>query len=186
MDYLNNIDYKRQDNTIEYETEKKSIFQKIIDIILKIFGIENITSNSILAEEYRILGDILEKQNNNEINSVNNNSVVNTKSPVEEEIPTEEQPASNEIPKEKTKIKRRKLSGVNSVEDLNESKSLTTTIQETTTEIKLEYSENNRFDNPYGITFVDRMNTMANRFNKEYKDGINAAIENNDFNYSCK
>ena len=186
MDYLNNIDYKRQDNTIEYETEKKSIFQKIIDIILKIFGIENITSNSILAEEYRILGDILEKQNNNEVNSVNNNSVVNTKSPVEEEIPTEEQPASNEIPKEKTKIKRRKLSGVNSVEDLNESKSLTTTIQGTTTEIKLEYSENNRFDNPYGVTFVDRMNTMANRFNKEYKDGINAAIENNDFNYSCK
>ena len=186
MDYLNGIDYKRQDNTIEYETEKKSIFQKIIDVILKIFGIENITSNSILAEEYRILGDILEKQNNNEVNSVNNNSVVNTKSPVEEEIPTEEQPASNEIPKEKTKIKRRKLSGVNSVEDLNESKSLTTTIQGTTTEIKLEYSENNRFDNPYGITFVDRMNTMANRFNKEYKDGINAAIENNDFNYSCK
>ena len=186
MDYLNGIDYKRQDNTIEYETEKKSIFQKIIDVILKIFGIENITSNSILAEEYRILGDILEKQNNNEINSVNNNSVVNTKSPVEEEIPTEEQPASNETPKEKTKIKRRKLSGVNSVEDLNESKSLTTTIQGTTTEIKLEYSENNRFDNPYGVTFVDRMNTMANRFNKEYKDGINAAIENNDFNYSCK
>ena len=186
MDYLNNIDYKRQDNTIEYETEKKSIFQKIIDVILKIFGIENITSNSILAEEYRILGDILEKQNNNEVNSVNNNSVVNTKSPVEEEIPTEEQPASNETPKEKTKIKRRKLSGVNSVEDLNESKSLTTTIQGTTTEIKLEYSENNRFDNPYGVTFVDRMNTMANRFNKEYKDGINAAIENNDFNYSCK
>ena len=186
MDYLNGIDYKRQDNTIEYETEKKSIFQKIIDVILKIFGIENITSNSILAEEYRILGDILEKQNNNEVNSVNNNSVVNTKSPVEEEIPIEEQPASNETPKEKTKIKRRKLSGVNSVEDLNESKSLTTTIQGTTTEIKLEYSENNRFDNPYGITFVDRMNTMANRFNKEYKDGINAAIENNDFNYSCK
>ena len=186
MDYLNGIDYKRQDNTIEYETEKKSIFQKIIDVILKIFGIENITSNSILAEEYRILGDILEKQNNNEVNSVNNNSVVNTKSPVEEEIPTEEQPASNETPKEKTKIKRRKLSGVNSVEDLNESKSLTTTIQGTTTEIKLEYSENNRFDNPYGVTFVDRMNTMANRFNKEYKDGINAAIENNDFNYSCK
>ena len=186
IDYLNGIDYKRQDNTIEYETEKKSIFQKIIDVILKIFGIENITSNSILAEEYRILGDILEKQNNNEVNSVNNNSVVNTKSPVEEEIPTEEQPASNETPKEKTKIKRRKLSGVNSVEDLNESKSLTTTIQGTTTEIKLEYSENNRFDNPYGVTFVDRMNTMANRFNKEYKDGINAAIENNDFNYSCK
>ena len=186
MDYLNGIDYKRQDNTIEYETEKKSIFQKIIDVILKIFGIENITSNSILAEEYRILGDILEKQNNNEVNSVNNNSVVNTKSPVEEEIPTEEQPASNETSKEKTKIKRRKLSGVNSVEDLNESKSLTTTIQGTTTEIKLEYSENNRFDNPYGVTFVDRMNTMANRFNKEYKDGINAAIENNDFNYSCK
>lgn len=186
MDYLNRIDYKRQDNTIEYETEKKSIFQKIIDVILKIFGIENITSNSILAEEYRILGDILEKQNNNVVNPVDVANEVKGNPPVEEEIQAGEQPASDKTSKGETKTERRKLSGVNPVEDLNERNSLTTTIQRTTTEIKLEYSENNRFDNPYGVTFVDRMNTMANKFNKEYKDGINAAIENNDFNYSCK
>ena len=64
--------------------------------------------------------------------------------------------------------------------------SLTTTWQDNPNEIKIEYSENNRLDNPYGITFVDRMNTIANKFDKEYREGINSAIENNDFNYTCK
>ena len=30
------------------------------------------------------------------------------------------------------------------------------------------------------------MNTMANKFDKEYREGINSAIKNNDFNYTCK
>ena len=80
----------------------------------------------------------------------------------------------------------KKFDEVETTKDPNSSSSLTTTLQDNPTEIKIEYSENNRLDNPYGITFVDRMNTMANKFDKEYREDINSAIENNDFNYTCK
>ena len=176
--YINNITYNRKDNTFEYETEKKSIFQKIIDIILKIFGIDKVNANTILAEEYKILGDILEQQNTT---STNSDVIVDTDSstsPVGETSELKTPPADK---------KRRAFASRNKVETIDDDKdSLTTTLQDNPTEIKIEYSENNRLDNPYGITFVDRMNTMANKFDKEYREGINSAIENNDFNYTCK
>lgn len=188
--YINNITYNRKDNTFEYETEKKSIFQKIIDIILKIFGIDKVNANTILAEEYKILGDILEQQNTT---STNSDVIVNTDSstsPVEEtsELKT---PPAGELETPVAGKKRKGFASRNKVETLNKEEdeynpSLTTTLQDNPTEIKIEYSENNRLDNPYGITFVDRMNTMANKFDKEYREGINSAIENNDFNYTCK
>ena len=179
--YINNITYNRKDNTFEYETEKKSIFQKIIDIILKIFGIDKVNANTILAEEYKILGDILEQQNTTSTNSDVITKKDNSKSPVEGESGLET-PAAGK--KRRTFIK--KFDEVETTKDPNSSSSLTTTLQDNPTEIKIEYSENNRLDNPYGITFVDRMNTMANKFDKEYREGINSAIENNDFNYTCK
>ena len=185
--YINNITYNRKDNTFEYETEKKSIFQKIIDIILKIFGIDKVNANTILAEEYKILGNILEQQNTT---STNSNVTYNTDSstfPVGKGKGKElETPPADK----KRKGFNRKFDNVETLnEDKNDSSfkpSLTTTLQDNPTEIKIEYSENNRLDNPYGITFVDRMNTMANKFDKEYREGINSAIENNDFNYTCK
>lgn len=183
--YINNITYNRKDNTFKYETEKKSIFQKIIDIILKIFGIDKVNADTILAEEYKILGDILEQQNTTSTNSDVTYNTDGSSSPVKKGKELEA-PADSK----KRKGFNRKF---DNVETLNENKndssfkpSLTTTLQDNPTEIKIEYSENNRLDNPYGITFVDRMNTMANKFDKKYREGINSAIENNDFNYTCK
>ena len=184
--YINNITYNREDNTFKYETEKKSIFQKIIDIILKIFGIDKVNANTILAEEYKILGDILEQQNTTSTNSDVTAKKDSSISPVEgtDELKT---PAAGELETPPTDKKHRGFRRFNNVELTNDSESsLTTTLQDNPTEIKIEYSENNRLDNPYGITFVDRMNTMANKFDKEYREGINSAIENNDFNYTCK
>ena len=184
--YINNITYNRKDNTFEYETEKKSIFQKIIDIILKIFGIDKVNTNTILAEEYKILGDILEQQNTTSTNSDVIADTDSSTSPVEEtnELKT---PSAGELETPPADKKRRAFAPRNKVETIDDSESsLTTTLQDNPTEIKIEYSENNRLDNPYGITFVDRMNTMANKFDKEYREGINSAIENNDFNYTCK
>lgn len=186
--YINNITYNREDNTFKYETEKKSIFQKIIDIILKIFGIDKVNANTILAEEYKILGDILEQQNTTSTNSDVIAKKDNSKSPVEETSGLETPPAG-ELKTPVAGEKRKGFKRFNNVEltkDPKSKTSLTTTLQDNPTEIKIEYSENNRLDNPYGITFVDRMNTMANKFNKEYREGINSAIENNDFNYTCK
>ena len=188
--YINSITYNRKDNIFEYETEKKSIFQKIIDIILKIFGIDKVNANTILAEEYKILGDILEQQNTTSTNLDVIDKKDSSTSPVEE-TSEPKTPANGELETPPAGKKRKGFASRNKVETLNNEEddsksSLTTTLQDNPTEIKIEYSENNRLDNPYGITFVDRMNTMANKFDKEYREGINSAIENNDFNYTCK
>ena len=144
----------------------------------RVFGIDKVNADTILAEEYKILGDILEQQNTT---STNSDVIVDTDSstsPVGETSKLETPPADKP---------RRTFAPRNKVETIdNDKDSLTTTLQDNPTEIKIEYSENNRLDNPYGITFVDRMNTMANKFDKEYREGINSAIENNDFNYTCK
>ena len=187
--YINNITYNRKDNTFEYETEKKSIFQKIIDIILKIFGIDKVNADTILAEEYKILGDILEQQNTTSTNSDVIADTDTSTSPVGETSEFET-PAAGELETPPADKKRKgfskKFDNVETTNNPSFKPSLTTTLQDNPTEIKIEYSENNRLDNPYGITFVDRMNTMANKFDKEYREGINSAIENNDFNYTCK
>lgn len=56
MQYLNKVDFSR-DVIIEDNEEKKSLFQKIIDALLKLFGIRNLENNSILARQYEILGN---------------------------------------------------------------------------------------------------------------------------------
>ena len=57
VEYLNNTEYKEEVNISGISEKKKSIFQKIIDVLLKLFGINsgNIKNNSILAKEYLIL-----------------------------------------------------------------------------------------------------------------------------------
>ena len=58
IDYLANTKYTLNGKEIEVaEVKDKSIFQKIIDILLEIFGInlENTEKNSIFAEQYRLL-----------------------------------------------------------------------------------------------------------------------------------
>jgi molybdopterin converting factor small subunit len=58
IDYLANTKYALNGKEIEVaEVKDKSIFQKIIDILLEIFGInlENTEKNSIFAEQYRLL-----------------------------------------------------------------------------------------------------------------------------------
>ena len=57
VQYLNNTDYHREVDIAGIPNNKKTIFQKIIDVILKLLGINNnnIKNNSILAREYEIL-----------------------------------------------------------------------------------------------------------------------------------
>ena len=57
VQYLNNTDYHSEVDITGIPNNKKTIFQKIIDVILKLLGINNnnIKNNSILAREYEIL-----------------------------------------------------------------------------------------------------------------------------------
>lgn len=71
--YLNNTNYKEDTNINEIAQSKKSILQKLMDILLKLFGITgNINKSSILAKEYEILGNKLAIKKN--ISSKENNT----------------------------------------------------------------------------------------------------------------
>lgn len=63
---LNNIPYNGDVDLTNVKNEKKSILQKIIDQILKLFGLnsENIKENSILAKQYMLLSDPIVSETN--------------------------------------------------------------------------------------------------------------------------
>lgn len=64
--YLNNTNYTENTNIDEIAQNKKSVLQKLMDILLKLFGIDgNINKSSILAKEYEILGNKLTIKDNN-------------------------------------------------------------------------------------------------------------------------
>lgn len=79
MNFLNSTEYRGQEVAVEGITnENKSIWQKIIDLLLKLFGKgrTNIKNNTIFAQQYLILGNI-------------ENAIDNTKSDVNEQTITD-------------------------------------------------------------------------------------------------
>lgn len=90
-EWLNNTQYDNESSVAGIQQKKKSILQKLMDILLNLFGINNreINDFSILAREYVILGKGIKATSNyNNINIANKNNttnVENTQSPVEEE-----------------------------------------------------------------------------------------------------
>lgn len=71
---LNNIESTRGDSTIK--DTKHSLFQKIINSILKLLGLKtnNIKNNTILARQYNLFANVI---NNNNENNINENAVEN-------------------------------------------------------------------------------------------------------------
>ena len=67
MNFLNSTEYRGQEVAVEgIANENKSIWQKIIDLLLKLFGKgrTNIKNNTIFAQQYLILGNIDDTINN--------------------------------------------------------------------------------------------------------------------------
>lgn len=67
MNFLNNTEYRGKEVIVEgIDNENKSIWQKIIDLLLKLFGKgnTNIKNNTIFAQQYLILGNITTPTNN--------------------------------------------------------------------------------------------------------------------------
>lgn len=79
MNFLNSTEYRGQEVAVEgIANENKSIWQKIIDLLLKLFGKgrTNIKNNTIFAQQYLILGNI-------------ENAADNTKSDINEQTITD-------------------------------------------------------------------------------------------------
>ena len=78
LNAMNELKSTRGDSNIE--AGEKSLFQKVIDAILKLFGInfDNVENNSILAREYKLLGNnIGELADTNDVTLVNKEEVNN-------------------------------------------------------------------------------------------------------------
>lgn len=76
LNAMNELKSTRGDNNIE--GREKSLFQKLIDTVLKLFGInfDNVENNSILAREYKLLGNnIAELADTNDVTLVNKEEV---------------------------------------------------------------------------------------------------------------
>ena len=93
VNLLNSIKYKDEQLLVEgIEEEDKSIWQKIIDLLLKLFGVntKNIKNNTIFAKEYLLLSSL--EETNNNIETTTEEKVVeeeNLEEVIEEENPKE-------------------------------------------------------------------------------------------------
>lgn len=80
MNFLNNTEYRGQEVLVEgIANENKTIWQKIIDLLLKLFGKgrDSVKNNTIFAKQYLILGDV-------------NNAVDNTKNAIDDNTITDD------------------------------------------------------------------------------------------------
>lgn len=119
VDYLNNTNYHSEAIIDGISTNKKTIFQKIIDILLNLLGVNSnmIKNNSILAREYIILNKTTKATNINKfIESDNTDSV---KLPVEgtqalnpAKSPITDNKSKTEDTSEKLKKVRQEIDGV--------------------------------------------------------------------------
>lgn len=93
LNAMNDIKSTRGDSNIE--GENKSLFQKIIDAILKLFGInfDNVENNTILAREYKLLGDnVSTLSDTNDVDVINKEKAeqVDTTEETEESVSPDE------------------------------------------------------------------------------------------------
>lgn len=87
INYLNNTEYHSGIDIAGIEQTKKSLLQKIIDLLLKLFNVPNATirNNSILARQYVILSKTINKTGVAPAAAVANAERDKTNSPVEEQ-----------------------------------------------------------------------------------------------------
>lgn len=82
VDFINKVEINEEIDV--NKTEKKSILQRIIDVLLKLFNFGEVKNNTILAKHYSLLAQTV-SENSNEINPPIN-TIVNETSESEDEI----------------------------------------------------------------------------------------------------
>ena len=113
--YLNNTEYHSEVNIDGVPQRKKSIFQKIMDILLDLLGINTnrIKNNSILAREYIILS----RTDNPTIDNVSNKSTKSDNAKLPVEGTSIDKPAQPSVPKSEEVIDKTKSATDNNIQD---------------------------------------------------------------------
>lgn len=196
MNFLNNTEYRGKEVIVEGITnENKSIWQKIIDLLLKLFGkgYKNIKNNTIFAQQYLILGNIDSNVNNNEsnINEQNvtdNNFVDDINKNIENDIEVVEDDFDEElglIDEDSDTTENREDDTDNVIlfdeVDLN---AITTSAEEYV--INDVANNGNATAETLSIIRVTNMNDYLNMFTEQDKPLIAKMVENNEIRYTCR
>lgn len=127
MKFLNDTKYSKGEVIVDDIKEKnKSIWQKIIDLLLKLFNINNgnIKNNTIFAQQYLLLSNDINKYNTTEEKTIVEEKTT-TETSVEEEIDDDiddeiTQPEVSENKNKFNKMKSRRFSITSTIEDITD------------------------------------------------------------------
>lgn len=213
-EWLNNTQYDNESSVQGIKQSKKSILQKLIDILLNLFGIKDrkINDFSILAREYIILG----KDNNPTINNdlfsqpvtttstaANAADTDNTTSPVERQ-PTSPTAIDNQPPAINPATGENVDTDTNDYIPIDEDgvftmpddedydptdglKAATDLIEnnDTTAEIYSVPIADGADISTFGVRTVNDMSDFVNTFPMQYRANIKQILASNELNYTC-
>lgn len=198
--FLNEVEYKGEEvNIAGITNEKKSIWQKIIETLLKLFGksTDNVNNNTILAKQYQILGDIEINNSDveNTINENHNTEVHNEENNGQnaEEIVAESK--QEETSKESDNIIEEIEQDTNDDNDyesfIDDMYSVTEEIstndaQLTPDEINIETYKQDTTNNPNGLNTILNMNDYLNKFDDSDKPMIRQMMDSNEIKFICQ
>lgn len=207
MNFLNNTNYRGQEVIVENITnENKSIWQKIVDLLLKLFGKgkTNVQNNTIFAQQYLILSNVNENNNTNTEN-INNESIIEDSNQVQKQT-TEESNVGEDITKieEKENLVVEKIDeefGVIDDEDTAENQ-----IDDIESDIELydeeelnaatsdaldyviDYKNNdgNATAETLGITRITNMDDYLKMYSKQDQELISQMMDKGELKYACQ
>lgn len=176
--FLNNVQYEGEINRVE----KKSILQRIIDILLDLFGIslDNINESSILAKQITLLNDTtLENPTVIETNEQGETSI---STPVEGESIEEPVTPEEEVIEEEEEDEDDEFAGMMSatipIVELN-------TTQDYTEESINDFADNIQY-NPLGYNSVTDMEKFIESYPPEFRDKIRTLLDTDGIKFICR
>lgn len=193
--YLNQVEYTGEGVAVVTEdNEKKSIFQKIIDILLKIFNIKDssIKNNTIFARQYEILNiNDNNISNENEIKQdIKDNQVLSDKD-VGEDITKESEIIEEDINEEDDEfgeddydsdiIEDEDYNTINN--DSDELLSITSDIEDINA---VKNNDGNIIAETLDITRINNMADYLNSYSEQDKPLIAKMLRNGELKYACR
>lgn len=192
--YLNQVEYTGEGVAVVTEdNEKKSIFQKIIDILLKIFNIKDssIKNNTIFARQYEILNiNDNNISNENEIKQdIKDNQVLSDKD-VGEDITKESEIIEEDINEEDNEFSEDNYDSdiiededYNTINDNGELLSTTSDIEDINA---VKNNDGSIIAETLDITRINNMADYLNSYSEQDKPLIAKMLRNGELRYACR
>ena len=177
IEYLNNTQYGEVKVD---DVANKSIWQKIIDVLLKLFGKSSkvIENNTILAKQYSLLGEATQDITNEVSDVKTEDSTIDDTNNIETEVVVSDRTTDMLDSYTETEINTDKLE--------EDELFATTDIIETNDESYINAFDNNPELSPIGVSKISDMASYINRFDEVDKPAITKMINNNDIKFNCK